>query len=72
MFISSSSVSRRLLPGLGSDITIPLGSNPSSGPYLAMDIAVAPGSPHTLAVVKGCTNVSPEEEGGAGEGAAAP
>lgn len=47
------SIQRFALPGLGTDLSIPLGSDPTFGPYYAMQIASAPGSPHTLAVLRG-------------------
>ena len=47
------SIQRFALPGLGTDISIPLGSDPTLGAYYAMQIASAPGSPHTLAVLRG-------------------
>ena len=59
----SASVQRFTLPGLGLDINIPLGSNPYSGPYYAMDVEAAPGSPHTIAVVRGSAQLTPSEEG---------
>uniref|UniRef100_UPI0025EA9856 YncE family protein n=1 Tax=uncultured Nevskia sp. TaxID=228950 RepID=UPI0025EA9856 len=43
-------VRRFKLPALTPDITIDLGRNPSFGPRLAYEIAVAPGQPKTLAV----------------------
>ena len=50
---SAGSVQRFMLPGLGKDIAISLGSDPNLGPYDAIDLEVAPGSPHTIAVVRG-------------------
>jgi hypothetical protein len=44
------SVRRFTLPGLTSDITIPLGSAPSGQPYYALDLKAAPGNPNTIAV----------------------
>lgn len=44
------SVQRFTLPGLASDITIPLGSGTASQPYFAVDLETAPGSPNTIAV----------------------
>lgn len=49
---SVSSVQRYTLPALQSDITIPLGSG-TSGPYYAIDVAVAPSSSHSVAVSQG-------------------
>lgn len=46
---SSGSVQRLVLPGLTPDINFSLGSD-SAGIYYALDLQVAPGSPHTLAV----------------------
>jgi hypothetical protein len=60
----SSSVQRFTLPGLAKDISYPLGSNASFGPYFALDLQVAPGTPHTTAVTLGNTGVSPVAEGG--------
>lgn len=50
---SAGSVQRFMLPGLGKDIAISLGSDPTFGPDFAVDVEVAPGSPHTIAVVRG-------------------
>ncbi len=59
------SVQRFTLPNLGTDIDISLGSDPTLGkPYYAMDLQTAPGSAHTIAVVRGILNDSPLEEGG--------
>jgi hypothetical protein len=49
----SGSVRRFALPGLANNLTISLGANPSSATYLASDLQVAPGSPHTIAVALG-------------------
>lgn len=69
---SAGTVQRFILPNLGTDISIPLGSYSVSGlgtttnygPYYAMDVEVAPGSPHTIAVVRGVMGLSPREMGG--------
>jgi hypothetical protein len=69
---SLGTVQRFILPNLGTDISIPLGSYSVSGlgtttnygPYYAMDVEVAPGSPHTAAVVRGIMGLSPREQGG--------
>src|ERR1035437_5613584 len=52
------SVKRFTLPGLASDITIPLGSGTASQPYFAVDLETAPGSPNTIAVSP-ATSLSP-------------
>jgi hypothetical protein len=46
-------VERLLLPGLTPDISISLGSDPSLGPYYAMDLQVEPGESNTIAVARG-------------------
>ncbi|HKD59423.1 MAG TPA: IPT/TIG domain-containing protein [Terracidiphilus sp.] len=61
---SSGSVQRFTLPGMTPDISIPLGSYLSYGPMYALDVEVAPGSPHTVAISRGTTALSPREEGG--------
>lgn len=53
---SAGSVQRFMLPGLGKDIAISLGSDPTFGPDYAVDVEVAPGSPHTIAVVRGSSS----------------
>jgi len=58
------SVQRFTLPGLTPDITIPLGSNIFVGPYYALDLQVAPASPHTTAISLGILGVSPHAQGG--------
>jgi hypothetical protein len=60
----SSSVQRFTLPGVAKDISYSLGSNATFGPYFALDLQVAPGTPHTTAVTLGNTGVSPVAEGG--------
>ncbi len=61
----SGSVQRFTMPNLGTDVNVPLGTDPILGkPYYAMDVETAPGSPHTIAVVRGILNDSPAEEGG--------
>ncbi len=59
----SASVARFTLPGISSDITIPLGGN-DFGAYFALDLQVAPGAPDTTAISLGNMSVSPEAEGG--------
>ena len=57
---TTGSIQRFTLPNLGMDINIPLGSDIVNfgtgtinlGPYHAMDVEAAPGSPHTIAVVR--------------------
>ena len=54
-----SAIERFILPALTMDVGINLGRDPSSEiPYSALDLQVAPGQPHTLAVALG------EPEGG--------
>ncbi len=60
----NSSMQRFVLPALDPDLTIPLGSNLFFGPNLALDIQVAPGEPHTIAVSLGTLNFSPHAAGG--------
>lgn len=60
----SSSVQRILLPGLVTDINFPLGANPISGSYFALDLQVAPGNPHTTAVSLAVTSSTPSAQGG--------
>ena len=60
----SAAVQRFVLPSLSTDINYSLGANSFFGPYFALDLQVAPGSPHTTAVTRGASSVSPEEEGG--------
>lgn len=59
----SDSVARFVLPALTPDITIALGSG-TFGPYFALDLQAAPGSPHTIAVSRGVSGESPAAEGG--------
>lgn len=59
----SSAIQRFILPGLTPDITWNLGSGTYS-PYFALDIQVAPGSPHTTAVTLGESGVSSVADGG--------
>jgi hypothetical protein len=56
-----STIQRLVLPGLTPDIQWPLGSDSLGNAYLAGDIAVQPGAPHTVAVSFG--------ESGSGEAA---
>jgi hypothetical protein len=60
----AASVQRFALPAVTNDISIPLGSNTTFGPYFALDLQVAPGAPQTTAVTLGNTGVSPMAEGG--------
>jgi hypothetical protein len=60
----SASVERFLLPSLSPDITYSLGSTSAFGPQFALDLAVAPGSPHTTAVSKGSFGVAPSAQEG--------
>jgi hypothetical protein len=59
----SASVQRFTLPGLGTDISYPLGSD-FFGPFFALDLQAAPGAPHTTAVSRGSSGVSPQGQGG--------
>ncbi len=59
----AASVQRFTLPGIAPDISYALGSG-SFGPYFALDLQVAPGTPHTTAVTLGNTSISPEAQGG--------
>ena len=57
-------VQRFLLPSLAMDISIPLGSGPyDAGPNHALDLQVAPGAPHTVAVATGSSQSSPSFTG---------
>lgn len=57
-------VQRFILPGLTPDISYSLGNYVAGSPYYALDLQVAPGSPHTTAVTKGAPDVIPIAEGG--------
>ncbi|MDQ2833132.1 MAG: hypothetical protein M3Y50_05170, partial [Acidobacteriota bacterium] len=61
---SVGSVHRYTLPGLQSDMDIPLGSSGGTGPYYAIDVEGEPGSPRSVAVSRGVESVSPREQGG--------
>jgi hypothetical protein len=60
----NNSVQRFILPSLTPDISYSLGSDPFLGPYIALDLQVAPGAPHTVAVSKGIATVIPKAQGG--------
>ncbi|MGO9083900.1 MAG: IPT/TIG domain-containing protein [Candidatus Sulfotelmatobacter sp.] len=60
----SSSVQRFLLPSLTPDVYYSLGADQYFGPQFAVDLGVAPGLPHTTAVSRGVSNVSPYAQGG--------
>jgi len=60
----SSSIQRFTLPGLSPDIKYSLGADSLFGPQYAVDLGVAPGLPHTTAVSRGVSNVSPYAFGG--------
>ncbi len=60
----SNSVQRYVLPGLSPDINFSLGTDSYDGPYVALDIEVAPGLPHTTAISRGILNLEPDTEGG--------
>ena len=57
-------VKRFLLPSMTPDISIPLGQDASSNPYYALDLQVAPGSPHTTAVSLGSSTATRTAQGG--------
>ena len=63
-FDGTSSVQRYTLPALKPDVNMPLGTDPNFGPYFALDIQVAPGAPHTIAVSLGVQNFSFIAQGG--------
>jgi hypothetical protein len=58
------SVQRFILPALTPDITIALPPSFLSYPSYALDLQVAPGSPHTTAVSLGVMEISPHSQGG--------
>lgn len=60
----ASSIQRFALPGLTTDISVPLGADPFFGPFFAEDLQVAPGAAHTIAVTLANAGVSPAEQGG--------
>ena len=60
----ASSVQRFTLPSLGIDVKYPLGAHSFFGPYMALDLQVAPGAPHTSAVSLGNVGFSPRAQGG--------
>jgi len=57
-------VQRYTLPSLAPDISFGVGTDPYDGAYVARDIQVAPGAPHTIAVARGILNLDPSSEGG--------
>lgn len=57
-------VARFVLPGLTPDVVMQLGSSSIYGPYRAVDVEVAPGSPHTIAVSLGGAGPEPVAQGG--------
>jgi hypothetical protein len=57
------SVQRFILPSLTPDISYSLGNYGSGTPYYALDLQVAPGAPHTVAVTRGAP-VIPAAQGG--------
>ena len=59
----SSSVQRFVLPGLTPDINFSLGSG-TLGAYYALDLQVAPGAPHSIAITRANTDVTPAADGG--------
>jgi len=60
----SNSVQQMALPAITSAAVFHLGANDFSGPFYPLDMKVAPGSPHTLAVTRGSFNNFPAAEGG--------
>jgi hypothetical protein len=58
------SVQRFTLPGLVPDISYSLGNYSNGAPYYALDLQVAPGSPHTSAVTRGDADLSDRAVGG--------
>jgi hypothetical protein len=56
-------VQRLVLPALTADINFPLGSDSFEGPFYALGLKSAPGSPHTAAVSTGIFNGSPSSTG---------
>jgi hypothetical protein len=57
-------VQRFILPSLATDISYPLGSSTSFGPFFALDLQVAPGAPHTTAVTLAVFGSEPAAQGG--------
>lgn len=60
----ASNVLQLALPGLTTVRTISLGSDPSLGPYFALDLQAAPGVDGTFAVVRETPGYEPAESGG--------
>jgi hypothetical protein len=60
----ASSVNRLALPGLTQDLSLPVERDSVFGQYYAGDLAVAPSSPHTLAVTLFAQGFSPSASGG--------
>jgi hypothetical protein len=60
----SNSVQRYVLPNLNPDINFTVGTDPYDGPYVALDIEVAPATPHTVAISRGILNLEPNTKGG--------
>jgi ribosomal protein S11 len=50
---ASDNVQRLALPSMTTDVSYSMGSDSSFGPLFPLDIEVAPGAPHTVAVTKG-------------------
>jgi hypothetical protein len=62
---ATSSVQRFTLPGLAPDINFPLPADTFGGSeFFALDLQVAPGSPHTTAVTLAVTSSTPSAQGG--------
>jgi hypothetical protein len=60
----SNSVQRYVLPNLTPDIIFSVGTDPYDGPYVALNIEVAPATPHTVAISRGILNLEPDTESG--------
>lgn len=60
----SNQVQRLKLPSLAPDIAYSLGSDQFTAAYYALDIQVAPGAPHTVAISRGDESSSPAALGG--------
>ena len=61
---ATGSVQRFVLPSMTPDTSYSLGTYENGSPYYALDLQVAPGSPHTSAVTKGVMYLDPAAQGG--------
>jgi hypothetical protein len=59
----ANAVQRFALPGFTPDLSIVLNSSSPSTPYYALALAVAPGTPHTVAVSRGESGEAPATQG---------